>query len=51
MFVLNYNISKAKLIIYNTTATLLQNNCEQINVKTKELYSFALVCVKIYLKK
>jgi len=31
----NSNITEAKFAIHNTTATLLQNDCRQINIKTK----------------
>jgi len=42
----NYNISKAKFAIHNTVATLLHNDCQQIDIKTKELYCFLFVLCK-----
>jgi len=31
----NYNISEAKFTTFTTNTTLLHNDCQQINIKTK----------------
>jgi len=34
-FVPNYNVAEARFTIHNTIAPLLQNDCEQVIIKTK----------------
>jgi len=40
----------AEFTIRNTVATLLQNDCEQIDIKTKESYCFDCFCTKMHKK-